>query len=162
MKSIIFIFTAIILLPFTLSAGKLPISEDLIGTWKIMDISYVKVVRLFNKNYADSLTSESAKYAMEHEGAIIVFRLDSTFTYQAPNTNVSINGKWLMQNDIGYMHPTMNSRAIQKKEIPLSMKFTEHYGSVDGYNGIIHSFNHKKQNFIFFDGRYQILFKRIK
>lgn len=162
MRSISLILVFIVLLPLSLSAGRLPVSDDLIGTWKIMDISYVKVVKLFNKDHADSLVRESANYVKEHEGAIIVFKLDSTFTYQVPNSKIAINGKWLILSDIGYVRPTMNSRTMQKYDVQLAMEFDEKYGSIDGYNGAIQSFDHKKQNFIFFDGRYKILFKRIK
>lgn len=161
MKQSILVISFILLLPFSLSAGRLPVSADLIGTWKIIDISYVKPIKIFNKDHADSLLSTSQDFAAKNMGAIIVFKLDSTFTYTTTNTTTPIMGKWLLVNSTQYVRLTENSKEIPQYNTRLSMMF-DTTSTQKGFNGDIKSFNHQKQNFIYFDGRYQILFKRIK
>lgn len=162
MKHLSLVISFILLLPLSLSAGKLPISADLIGTWKIMDVSYVKLVKLFNKDYADSLLNVSADYAKDHIGAIVVFKLDSTFSYKLADEDSPTYGHWIMKSEVDLVRPTENSKEMQQYNVQLTMKFDDGSKLQGGFNGDVKSFNHKKQNFIFFDGRYQILFKRIK
>lgn len=160
MKQSLLVISFIILLPFCLSAGRLPINADLIGTWKIIDISYVKPIKIFNKDHADSLLNTSQDYAAKNMGAIIVFKLDSTFTYTT-NSTTTTTGRWLLVNSTQYVRLTENSKEIPQYNTRLSMMF-DTTSTQQGFNGDIKSFNHQKQNFIYFDGRYQILFKRIK